>query len=251
MSQREPTSIVSASASTPSPTPSLGLGELERLARAIAASGLFGVRTTEQAIALMAIAQAEGMHPALAARDYHIIDGRPALRADAMLARFQRAGGRVKWEAMTADKCAAVFIHPTACPDGVRVEWTMEDARRAGLATRQNWQRYPRAMLRARVISEGIRACYPDPVVGVYTPEEVVDIVADERGDVVVDSPVDSAESALDEWLAAVESAESVEALREIYQRGLEALRDAESRKRFIAAVKSRKAALEADGEVR
>ena len=61
--------------------------DIERMGSAIAKSGLFGIKTPEQAIALMLIAQAEGMHPAIAARDYHVISNRPTLKADAMLAR--------------------------------------------------------------------------------------------------------------------------------------------------------------------
>jgi hypothetical protein len=45
------------------------LSDIERMAGAIAKSGLFGMKTPDQALALMLIAQAEGMHPALAARD--------------------------------------------------------------------------------------------------------------------------------------------------------------------------------------
>jgi hypothetical protein len=73
--------------------------QVERMALAVAKSGLFGVKTSDQAMALMLIAQAEGMHPAIAARDYHVINGRPTLKADAMLARFQQAGG--KWNGAT------------------------------------------------------------------------------------------------------------------------------------------------------
>ena len=71
--------------------------QIERMALAVAKSGLFGVKTPDQAMALMLVAQAEGMHPAIAARDYHVINGRPTLRADAMLARIQAAGGKVEW----------------------------------------------------------------------------------------------------------------------------------------------------------
>lgn len=63
------------------------LGEASRIAEYIAESGLFGCKTKEQAFALMLLADAEGLHPAAAARDYHIIDGKPSLKADAMLAR--------------------------------------------------------------------------------------------------------------------------------------------------------------------
>lgn len=149
------------------------IGDIERMAIAIAKSGLFGMKTPEQAVALMLIAQAEGMHPAIAARDYHVIQGRPALKADAMLARFQTAGGKVNWEAYTDDAVTGVFSHSQG--GSVKIEWTMKQARSIGLGGKDNWKNYPRAMLRARCISEGIRTVYPACVAGVYTPEEVQD----------------------------------------------------------------------------
>ena len=55
-----------------------------KMAQSVAASNLFGMKDPNQAMALMLVAQAEGMHPAIAATHYHIINGRPALKADAM-----------------------------------------------------------------------------------------------------------------------------------------------------------------------
>ena len=147
--------------------------DIEKMAVAIAKSGLFGMKTPEQAVALMLIAQAEGMHPAIAARDYHVIQGRPALKADAMLARFQTAGGKVNWDVYTDAEVKATFSHPAG--GSVTLSWTLAQATRIGLAGKDNWKNYPRAMLRARVISEGIRTVYPGCVVGTYTPEEVQD----------------------------------------------------------------------------
>jgi len=147
--------------------------DIEKMATAIAKSGLFGMKTPEQAVALMLIAQAEGMHPAIAARDYHVIQGRPALKADAMLARFQTAGGKVSWDVYTDAEVKATFSHPAG--GSVTLSWTLAQATRIGLAGKDNWKNYPRAMLRARVISEGIRTVYPGCVVGTYTPEEVQD----------------------------------------------------------------------------
>jgi hypothetical protein len=147
--------------------------DLERMAVAIAKSGLFGVKTTEQALSLMLLAQAEGLHPAIAARDYHIIDGKPALKADAMLARFMSAGGRVEWHDLTDQKAAATFSHPVG--GSLRIEWTIEQATRAELTKKDVWRKYPRAMLRSRVVSEGIRSVYPGVITGVYTPDELDD----------------------------------------------------------------------------
>ena len=149
------------------------LDQVERMAVAFAKSGLFGIKTPEQGVALMLIAQAEGMHPAIAARDYHVIQGRPALKADAMLARFQQAGGKVVWNAYADDKVSGTFSHPAG--GSATVEWTISQAKSAGLTGKDVWKQYPRAMLRARVVSEGIRTVYPGVSVGVYTPEEIED----------------------------------------------------------------------------
>ena len=149
--------------------------DMERMAAVIAQSGLFGVKNPTQALALMLLAQAEGMHPATAARDYHVIQGKPSLKADTMLARFQAAGGKVDWSEYTDTAVAGTFSHPSG--GKVKIEWTMEMARKAKLTGKDVWQQYPRAMLRARVISEGIRTVFPGVLAGMYTPEEVKDMV--------------------------------------------------------------------------
>src|ERR1044071_4624273 len=85
----------------PRPQPVVTFQDMEKMATVIAKSGLFGMKTPDQALALMVIAQAEGLHPGIVARDYHIIQGRPTLKADTMLARFQASGGTVEWTCYT------------------------------------------------------------------------------------------------------------------------------------------------------
>jgi len=157
----------------------VSVDQIQLMANAVAKSGLFGMKTPEQAMALMLVAQAEGYSPALAARDYHIIQGRPALKADAMLARFQMAGGRVEWVTYTDTEVKATFSH--AQGGSITLSWTFAQAAKIGLTNKDNWKNYPRAMLRARVVSEGIRTVFPGCVVGVYTPEEVNDFSPVER----------------------------------------------------------------------
>lgn len=147
---------------------------VEKMAVAVAKSNLFGMKTPEQALALMLLCQSEGIHPMVAVRDYHIIQGRPTLKADAMLSRFQSSGGVVKWVSHTDEKVSAYFSHPN-CPEPVLVDWDMKRAKQADLGGKDIWKKYPRQMLRARVISEGVRATYPGACGGVYTPEEVQD----------------------------------------------------------------------------
>jgi hypothetical protein len=146
------------------------------LAKAFVQSKLFGVQNESQALALMALCEAEGMHPARAIQEFHIVQGRPAMKSDAMLARFQKAGGKVEWHDYTEAKVAGTFSHPAG--GSVRIEWTIDQARRIGLAGKDNWKNYPRAMLRARCISEGVRTVFPGIAQGMYTVEEAGDMTA-------------------------------------------------------------------------
>jgi hypothetical protein len=149
-------------------------GELSRMAEAMARSQLFGMKTPDQVIALMLVAQANNQHPAAAARDYDIIQGRPAKKAEAMLRDFIDAGGSVKWHALDNNVADATFSHPAG--GTVRIDWTMQRATEAGLAGKDMYRKWPRQMLRARVISEGVRTIYPVATGGMYTPEETQDI---------------------------------------------------------------------------
>jgi hypothetical protein len=154
--------------------PSYPVSDLERMAKAFAASKLFGVQNLDQALALMLVAQAEGRHPASAAQDYHIISGRPAKKADAMLRDFLSAGGKVEWHELTDDKADATFSHPSG--GNARIDWTLDRAKAAGISNPM-WKKYPRQMLRSRVVSEGVRTVCPGATSGMYVPEEVQDIV--------------------------------------------------------------------------
>lgn len=167
--------------------------DIERMAEVIARSKFFGVQTPDQAMALMLVAQAEGRHPASVAMDYHIIQGRPALKADAMLSRYQAAGGKVEWHEMTDQKVSATFTHPSS--GSVRIDWDIDRAKRAGLMDKPGsmFNKYPRPMLRSRVVSEGTRASLPGVLGGMYTPEEVGSFEKDEVDVIEHDEKVNQA----------------------------------------------------------
>ena len=105
--------------------------DLARMGTALAKSGLFGMKSAEQAIALMLVAQAEGQHPATIAQDYDIIQGRAARKTHSVLARFQQAGGSVQWHELTDAKAHATFSHPQG--GSVPIAWTIDQAKKIGL----------------------------------------------------------------------------------------------------------------------
>lgn len=154
----------------------LTVQDLSNLSVAFAKSGLFGYKNSSEAFALMAIAQANGLHPAKAAERYHIIQGRPAMKADAMLSAFQEAGGKVRWVKRTDTECVLHLEHPQG--GELDVKWTMERASKAGLTGKSTWKQFPAQMLSARCVSEGVRALFPACLSGMYTPEEVQDFDA-------------------------------------------------------------------------
>lgn len=146
--------------------------ELQQMATTMAKSGMFG-KTPDQMLSLMMIAQAESLHPALAAMEYDIIQGRPALKGQAALARFQQAGGSVKWIVKSDTEAKAIFSHPQG--GELTVSWTMERARKMNLDQKDNWKKQPGVMLSWRCVSEGVRAVFPACLNRMYLVEEVQD----------------------------------------------------------------------------
>ena len=163
--------------------------ELERMAHTVVTSRLFGVATIEQAIVLMMVAEAEGMHPVDAFRQFYVVNGRPVRSAESMLAKFQQRGGHVEWLAYTADVVTGRFTAKNG--DTVDVTWDSAKANRAGLLGKDNWKKNPESMRASRCISEGVRRVDPGCVLGIYIADEAEEM--EPRGAISVE-PLDDVE---------------------------------------------------------
>ena len=141
-------------------------------------SGMFGCVKPEQGMVLAMTCLAEGKAPLELAKTYHIIEGKLSMRADAMLGRYLTTGGKVKWIVRSDTEVRAIWSK-----DGndVEIAATLEEYKNNGVAIgangklKANWQKFPRQMLTARCVSEGVRLLAPQIVSGIYTPEEVQD----------------------------------------------------------------------------
>jgi len=160
----------------PATAPQHTLQEIVQMANIFAESKLFGLQTVEQAAAVCLKAQAEGRHPASAANDYHVLDTKGGikltLKAEVMLARFQLAGGTVKWLEHTDAKVTGEFYHPSG--GTLIVTWDNARVQQAGLGGGTH-SKYPRQMKMWRVAAEAIRALFPAVLGGVYSDWEVRD----------------------------------------------------------------------------
>ena len=145
-------------------------------------SGMFPVKTKEQAFTLMLIAQSENIHPMSAFMKYDIIQGKPALKSTEILSRFQQSGGKVEWIETNDEKAVGKFSHPQG--GSITIEWNIERAAKAQLTNKDNWKKHPAQMLRARTVSEAVRAIYPACLNSMYASEEVMDFDVNKPEDV-------------------------------------------------------------------
>jgi hypothetical protein len=153
--------------------------DLARLARVFAASGLFGrngnqeTQIAECAIRLMAGMEA-GFSPFASATGVHIIEGKPAFSSN-LLAQAVRRHPVYDYQVLehSATVCRIQFT-AYGQPIGVS-EFTIEMAKRAGLASKSIWQKYPENLLFARALTSGMRTHCPDALGGAtaYTKEEL------------------------------------------------------------------------------
>ncbi len=151
-----------------------GFNDMFAMAQTITKGGLFPqFKSPEQTLSLMLLCQAKGLHPMQAVERYDIVQGRPAMKAQAMQAAFQAEGGKVQFHQSDDTMCDATFSHPAG--GSLRLQWDLARANAAGVTNKDTWRKHPGQMLRARCVSEGVRAVLPGVVLGIYTPEETAD----------------------------------------------------------------------------
>lgn len=122
-----------------------------------------------------------GIGPMTALSKIDIVKGRPAPRAELARALVLRAGHELWLEDVTASRVTACGRRRGS--DQVhRVTWTMDDAKRAGLAGSQTWRQYPRQMLTARATAELVRQMAPDVLAGIGLFAEEIDDDATDVG---------------------------------------------------------------------
>lgn len=159
------------------------LDDLNKIASLFAASGFFkDAREAPQAAIKILAGQELGFPSFASMTGIHIIQGKPTMGANLMAATIKRSG-RYNYRVLElTDKVCRIEFFENGQSAGVS-EFTYEDAKRAGT---QNLNKFPKNMLFARAISNGMRFYCPDLLLGapIYTPEELGAHV-NEHGDVI------------------------------------------------------------------
>lgn len=154
--------------------PVISMNDVVTMANVVCKSGLFGVKDPNQAMALMLLCQAEGLHPMVACRQYHVIQGRAAMTSQTMMSKFLAGGGKQEIHTATETEADITLSHPAG--GSMRVRWTIEQAQKAGLANKDNWKNHPRSMLLRRAQAEAVRAVAPFVLEGVPTADEAEEL---------------------------------------------------------------------------
>ncbi len=117
--------------------------------------------------------------PMVALQQIHIIEGRPSLSALSMRGLAQAKGVRFRLEESTETRCKMSAKAPQDT-EWTSVVWSMDRAKKLGVATKRNWQNQPTAMLIARATSELCRLVAAPLFLGIsYSTEELRDHGAD------------------------------------------------------------------------
>ena len=149
--------------------------DLFRLGEVLAQSGYFqDARQAAQAIVKVMAGRELGFGPIASMTGIHIIQGRPAIGAD-LMAKAVKRSGRYNYRVteLTDEACSIDFFEKSGeawQPIGTS-RFTRQDATKAKT---KNLDAFPRNMLFARAMSNGVKWYCPDALgLTTYTPEEL------------------------------------------------------------------------------
>jgi hypothetical protein len=133
-----------------------------------------GMRGDREAVFAVCVWASEvGVGVIQALNGVHIIEGRVSIKPEMMRALIRAAGHELAIRVSDEQRCT-VWGRRSDTGEELDVTWTLDDARRANLAHKDVWKKYPRAMLLARATSELGRALFSAEIAGLgYGPDEI------------------------------------------------------------------------------
>lgn len=145
------------------------------LAQQLLKSGLLGkaIQKPEAAFAVILAGRELGLTAMQSLRSLHLIEGKPTLSADLMVALVKRSPLCKSFKLVESTGERATYEANREGEGVTRMSFTIEEAKAAGVTGKDNWKKYPAAMLRARCIAALARVVFPDLLLGVYENDEL------------------------------------------------------------------------------
>lgn len=130
------------------------------------------IKNAYQAVTIMMVGRELNIPPWQALNGVTVIQGKPTVAPQLMLALIYRTGLSEGISFEEGKDSYTVTMKRKGEP--VKSEtFTMADATRMGLATKDNWKKQPMTMLKWRAVAACARVAYPDVIMGMYTTEEI------------------------------------------------------------------------------
>jgi len=153
------------------------VGDIMVMAKTFAESGMFtDAKAMGQAFVKIQAGQEIGIPPFAAMSGIHIIQGKPTLGAG-LIASAVKGSGKYDYKVLKLDdkNCSIDFLQGGEVIGNS--SFSIEDAKKAQT---KNIDKFPKNMLFARAISNGVKWFCPDVFAGpVYVPEEMPDNTVD------------------------------------------------------------------------
>ena len=163
----------------------INTADIMSIGKAFAESGMFtDIKSAAQAIVKIQAGQEIGIPPFAAMSGIHIIQGKPTIGAG-LIASSIKGSGKYDFRVVDhSEKICSIEFYQGKESLGIST-FTIEDAKKAGT---KNIDKFPKNMLFARAISNGVKFYTPDVFSGpVYTPEEMEQVTVDAAVEVLPD----------------------------------------------------------------
>lgn len=145
----------------------------------------------EDTLVSMMMGNELGLNPLQSIQNIAVINGRPSIWGDALLALVQNHHAFKSIEESFDDKTWTASC--TVCRKGGKPHtstFSRSDAETAGLWGRATWKQYPKRMLQLRARGFALRNQFADALLGLITAEEAQDMPDDEAVMDVTDAQV-------------------------------------------------------------
>lgn len=161
---------------------------MQSQAKALVDSGFLpsSVNTPQKAVAIMMLGRELGIAPWAALTSVNVIQGKPTVSPQLMLALINRSGQLEDMTVQGDERGCTVAMKRKGRTEHTE-EFTMQDATTLGLTGKDNYRKQPATMLKWRAVAACARVVFADVILGLYTPDEMgADVTADDQGNMTV-----------------------------------------------------------------
>ncbi len=149
------------------------------------------IKTPEQALAIILTGRELGIPAMAALNTINVIQGKPTVSPQLMLALIERSGQLDDIKVDVTDKGATVTMKRKGRTSHTE-HFGQTEAQSMGLLGKDNYKKQAGVMYKWRAVAACARTVFPDVILGLYTPEEMgAEVSVSDDGVMTVEAPVE------------------------------------------------------------